>query len=440
MSNETDVAATGGLQEHAQRREIAAELHARPFESLSGPLRGTHLAMLSEDGNADLACVTTLCEALEQTPPDPDSTHHSVDLGAFRLRWERHTEFSTYTFFTSGVPDDPTNPFTNPALEAVPGDWLRTIPGELIVAVHLTFEGPDSPDRPVHELAEIFHTENVAGSEVADGAARVYTDFRLHGDGYGRILVQDRGLAPRRAGRLIQRLLEIETYRLMALLGFPTARQTTALLTGLEQELETITRRITRSSSLDNEQSLLKEISALSADLERTTARNSFRLSASRAYDGLVQRRIENLREVRIRELQTIGEFMVRRFRPAMRTCESVVERQEGLARRISRAADLLRTRVDIALEGQNRDLLASMNRRTDLQLRLQQTVEGLSVLVMSYYGSGLIYYMLHGLHSAGVDFNVNLAVGAAVPVVVVSAFLGIRYLRRKVLGPEGEH
>ncbi|MFV8835371.1 DUF3422 family protein [Aquisalimonas sp.] len=440
MSNDTDATATGGLQEHAQRRHIAAELHARPFESLGGPLRGTHLAMLSDNGNADLACVTALCEALEQTPPDPDSTHHSVDLGAFRLRWERHTEFSTYTFFASGVPDDPTTPFANPALEAVPDEWLRTVPGELIVAVHLTFEGPESPDRPVHELAEIFHTENVAGSEVADGAARVYTDFRLHGDGYGRILIQDRGLAPRRAGRLIQRLLEIETYRLMALLGFPLARQTTSLLTSLEQELEAITRRITRSSSLDNEQSLLQEISALSADLEQTTARNSFRLSASRAYDGLVQRRIENLREVRIRELQTIGEFMVRRFRPAMRTCESVAERQEGLARRISRAADLLRTRVDIALEGQNRDLLASMNRRTDLQLRLQQTVEGLSVLVMSYYGSGLIYYMLHGVHSAGVEFNVDLAVGAAVPLVVISAFLGIRYLRRKVLGPEGEH
>lgn len=440
MTEQTQHADAGGLQEHAQRRAIAAEIHARPFESLRGPLRGTHLAMLSGDGNADLACVTALCTALEQRPPDPDSTHHSVDLGAFRLRWERHTEFSTYTFFTGGVPDDPTAPFANPALESVPAEWLQTIPGELIVAVHLTYEGPESPDRPVHELAEIFHTENVAGSEVADGAARIYTDFRLHGDGYGRILVQDRGLAPRRAGRLIQRLLEIETYRLMALLGFPTARQTTSMLTSLEQELEAITRRITRSASLDNEQELLKEISALSADLEQTTARNSFRLSASRAYDGLVQRRIENLREVRIRELQTIGEFMVRRFRPAMRTCESVVERQEGLARRISRAADLLRTRVDIALEGQNRDLLASMNRRTDLQLRLQQTVEGLSVLVMSYYGSGLIYYMLHGLHSAGVDFNVDLAVGAAVPLVVISAFLGIRYLRRKVLGREAQH
>lgn len=440
MSNDTHATTTDGLREHGQRQLIAAELHARPFESLGSPLRATHIAMLSDDGNADLACVTALCEALEQSPPDPDSTHHSVDMGAFRLRWERHTEFSTYTFFISGAPAEPTLPFAEPAVKAVPRDWLKTLPGELIVGVHLTFEGPDSPDRPFHELAEIFHTENVAGSEVADQAACVYTDFRLHGDGYGRILVQDRGLAPRRAGRLVQRLLEIETYRLMALLAFPMAKQATALLTNLEQELEAITQRITRSSSLDNEQTLLQEISALSADLEQATARNSFRLSASRAYDGLVQRRIENLREIRIRELQTIGEFMVRRFRPAMRTCESVAERQEGLARRISRAADLLRTRVDIALEGQNRDLLASMNRRTDLQLRLQQTVEGLSVLVMSYYGSGLIYYMLHGVHSAGVDFNVDLAVGAAVPVVVISAFLGIRYLRRKVLGQEARH
>ena len=428
------------IREHAQRRAIAAELHARPFESLNGPLRATHLAVLSDDGMADLERISALCESLDQQPPSDDSTHHSVDMGAFRLRWERHTEFSTYTFFVGGTPADPTAPFSESALGAVPQDWLATLPGELIVAVHLVLEGANAPDRPVHELAEIFGTENIAGSEVADGAARVYTDFRLHGDGYGRILIQDRGLPPRRAGRLVQRLLEIETYRLMALLAFPMARQTTRQLTDLEEGLETITRRITRGSSLDNEQTLLQEISALSADLEQTTARNSFRLSAARAYDGLVHRRIENLREERIRELQTIAEFMVRRFRPAMRTCESVTERQETLARRISRAADLLRTRVDIALEGQNRDLLASMNRRTDLQLRLQQTVEGLSVLVMSYYGSGLVYYLLNGLNSAGVDFNVDLAVGIAVPFVALSAFLGLRYLRRKALGNEARH
>ena len=440
MTNYAAAAAPTGLQEHAQRRHIAAEIHARPFETLNGPLRATHLAMLSSDGNADQEQVRALCQSLEQTPPQPDATHHSVDLGGFRLRWERHTEFSTYTFFITGVESDPLEPFARTALQMVPADWLAGLPGELIAAVHLTMEGRSAPERPVHELAELFGTENVAGSEVADGAARVYTDFRLHADGFGRVLIQDRGLPSRRAGRLVQRLLEIETYRLLALLAFPMAREAGGELTRLESDLGAVTRRITRSGSLENEQTLLSEISALSADLEQTTSRTSYRLSAARAYDALVRRRIDNLREQRIRELQTIGEFLVRRFRPAMRTCESVAERQENLAQRLSRAADLLRTRVDIALEGQNRDLLASMNRRTDLQLRLQQTVEGLSVLVMSYYGTGLIYYALNGLHSAGVEFNVDLAVGAAVPIVVVSAFLGIRYLRRKVLGPEESH
>ncbi|WP_290652613.1 DUF3422 family protein [Aquisalimonas sp.] len=440
MNDDTVAGTIVHFREHDQRQQIAAEVHSRPFESLHTPLRATHLAMLSDDGTADRQRVRALCEALEKPAPASDATHHSVDLGSCRLRWERHTEFSTYTFFVRGGPPESTAPFAEPAVAAVPQQWLRTLPGELIVAVHLTLEGQGAPVRPVHAITEIFATENVAGSEVADGAARTYTDFRLHGDGYGRILVQDQGLGPHRAGRLIQRLLEIETYRLMAMLGFPMAKGTTTLLTELEQGLEGITQRITRSDSLENEQTLLKEISALSADLERNTAGNSFRLSASQAYDGLVHRRIENLREERIPEFQTIGEFMVRRFRPAMRTCESVAYRQEALARRIARAADLLRTRVDIALEAQNRDLLASMNRRTDLQLRLQQTVEGLSVLVMSYYGSGLIYYMLHGVHSVGVEFNVDLVMGAMVPFVLVSAFLGIRYLRRRVLGPGEEH
>lgn len=440
MTESASTPTLSGLDEHPQRRRVAGEIHARPFETLNGPLRATHLALLSDDGDADQQRVRALCEAMHQAPPASDATHHSVDLGAFRLRWERHTEFSTYTFFITGVASDPRAPFAETALEAVPTDWLETLPGQVIAAVHVTMESQDAADHPPHELTELFGTPNIAGSEVADGAARVYTDFRLHDDGYGRILIQDCGLPSRRAGRLVQRLLEIETYRLLALLAFPMAREAGKDLTALEEGLEAITRRITRSASLENEQTLLAEISALSADLEQTTARTSYRLSAARAYDALVRRRIENLREQRLSELQTIDEFLVRRFRPAMRTCETVAERQENLARRLSRAADLLRTRVDIALEGQNRDLLASMNRRTDLQLRLQQTVEGLSVLVMSYYGSGLISYMLHGLHSAGVDFNVDLAVGAAVPVVVVGAFLGLRYLRRKVLGTEAAH
>ncbi|MCP1676119.1 putative membrane-anchored protein [Natronocella acetinitrilica] len=442
MNNKTH--ATGrdgpGIREHPQRLAIASELHARPFESLTPPLRATHLAMLGADAQEDRRHVETLCDAFEQVRPPESATHHSVNLGAFHLRWERHTEFSTYTFFCSSPYMGRDEHFTNRALDRVPPAWREAIPGELVAAVHLILEGPADPERSVHEILELFGTENVAGSMVADGGAHLFTDFRLHGDGFGHILIQAGGLPARRTGRLVQRVLEIETYRLMALLAFPIARRTTAQLTELDDQLRSVTDRMSHRESLESEQALLTELSGLAGELERITAQNTFRLSAAHAYRELVENRIDNLREERIKDLQTISEFMERRFTPAMRTCESVALRQHALSERLSRAAELLRTRVDVALEAQNRDLLASMNQRTDLQLRLQQTVEGLSVVVLSYYTTGLLHYALRGVEAAGVALNVNLIVGASVPFIVVGMWTVSRLMRRRLLGKRSSH
>lgn len=436
-NHETDSSARPGLREHPQRHAIASELHARPFESLAPPLRATHLAVLGAESDSDRRHVEQLCDAFEQMRPPAQATHHSVNLGAFHLRWERHTEFSTYTFFTRVLTEGPEaqdHQFTSRALDVVPPVWLDAIPGELVAAVHLLLEGPRGPERRVHEVLELFGTENVAGSSVADDGARLFTDFRLHGDGFGHILIQVGKLPPSRIGRLVQRVLEIETYRLMALLALPLARQTQPVLNLLDDQLRSITDRMGRRESLESEQALLTELSELAGELERITAQNSFRLSAARAYSELVDNRIENLREQRVTDLQTVSEFMERRFSPAMRTCESVSTRQHVLAERLSRATELLRTRVDVALEAQNRDLLASMNRRTDLQLRLQQTVEGLSVVVLSYYTTGLLGHALKGLKEGGVDININLVLGAATPAIVLTIWVTLRLSRRRLL------
>ncbi len=421
-------------REHPLRRQVAAELHARPFESVRAPLLVSHLALLGDDAGADRHHVAALCEALEQRTPRDDATLHSVDLGAFRLRWERHTEFSSYTFFVRDFDAPALRPFGQQALSRVPEDWRAALPGELIAAVHLVLEATTTPERQPDEVMELFRTENVAGSLVADGGARVFTDFRLHGDGFGRILVQDLGLPAPRTGRLVQRLLEIETYRLLALLAFPVARSATSELGQLEQRLHELTARMADHGDVENARTLLAEISGLSADLARSSTGSDYRLSAARAYHELVRHRIDNLREQRLRNLQTIGEFMERRFEPAMKTCHSAADRQEALSRRLSRAADLLSTRVDVALEAQNRDLLASMNRRTGAQLRLQQTVEGLSVVVLGYYSTGLIAYMLRGLEAAGFRFNVEITLGILAPLVVVSVWLLVRTIRRRIM------
>lgn len=212
------------FNEHGLRHLLVNEVHARPFEQLEPPVLVSHVAMLSGEGSAGagLAHMTALCERMDVAPPDPGTNHFSSDFGGFRCKWESHAEFASYSFFVTGGGEDP---FVDTAIAAVPGDWLDRLPGELLVASHLAYEPAEGQDRDRQALNNLFSAESLAGSRVAGGHAEVWADFRLHGDGFSRILVRDMGLRARQAGRLVQRMLEIETYRILALLSLPLARE-----------------------------------------------------------------------------------------------------------------------------------------------------------------------------------------------------------------------
>lgn len=414
------------LADHPLRRLLHDEVHARPYEALTPPIRASHLAFLSgEDGAAaERAHVADLCGRYGVAPPTEFGNFLSLELGPFRLRWERHSEFATYTFFCGGGSGAP-------PIEAVPPAWLAGIPGGRLVAMHVAVvPGEENETTPEAGTAG-FVSDILAGSLLADGKALAWTDFRIGPDGFERMLLRDRGMSPRQAGRLVQRLFEIETYRLMALLALPLAREIAPQLSPLEGELSEIALATSVARGLDEERRLLARLTMLAAEVERLSAGGNYRLSAAKAYYALVERRIAELRETRHEGLQTIGEFMDRRLAPAMRTCVSASERLESLSVRISRAGQLLRARVEVALEGQNRDLLESMNRRAQLQLRLQQTVEGLSVAAISYYLVGLVGYAAKAAKSAGAALNAELVQGISIPLVVLFVFLGVRRLRR---------
>jgi uncharacterized membrane-anchored protein len=427
-----------GLRDHLLRQALTDEIHARPFARLAPPQRVTHLALFSGEGAAAADCerVMALCERFGASPPTADDRHLMVDLGPLQLKWERHTEFSTYTFFqNAGSPsfDPAAAPFAAPVIDLVPPDWLRSLPGDLLIALHLELEPRGSVRREVDDLALLFGSDNFAGSLVSGGGGTVWMDFAIHDDGFGRILVRDRHLKPRQAGRLVQRLCEIETYRTMALLALPAARSYAGKLTRAGERLTELTARLSEITDLPDEQKLLSELTRLSAEVEGIAAAVSYRFGAARAYHALVLRRVEELREERLEGLQTIDEFLERRLAPAMRTCEALTDRLETLSSRIARAGELLRTRVDVALEAQNSDLLRSMDRRAKMQLRLQQTVEGLSVAAISYYLVGLVGYAAKAGKAAGFRIDVDIATGAAIPIVVGLVGWGVWRLRRQV-------
>lgn len=424
------------FNEHPLRQILADELHARPHGVVDAPAKISHIAAVGDENSAtaDRAHLIKLCQAFKATPPPADINHLTQDLGPFRLKWERHTEFTTYTFIQEAPFE---RPFKDTVTELVPRDWLAGLPGRVLVATHLTIDSRDTPERPVPEIVGLFDNNTVTGGFVAARGALLWTDFRIHGDGFSRFLIRDIDMNHRAMARLVQRVLEIETYRSLAMLAFPLAREARSKIAEAENEVGKIIGRLSEIEGVEDERELLGRLSKLAAEAEKISAATHYRFSATGAYYELVKRRLQRLREERIVGLQPAGEFIDRRLAPAMDTVANVADRQENLSNRISRASDLLRTRVDVALEGQNRDLLQSMDRRARVQLRLQATVEGLSVVAVSYYLLGMISYLAKGANGLGIAIDPFIVVTAAFPFVVGAVWIGVRRVRRSITRAE---
>jgi uncharacterized membrane-anchored protein len=418
---------------HPLRRELNDEVHARPPEALSPPCRISHFALIPPPGaphEQTLAAVQDLAARVGAQPPPAGSSHLSADFGAFRLKWERHTEFSRFMIIAPGASEDP---FGDPALGLLPADWVSALPGQVIAAQHVALL-PD-PGGPV-DIAALsvrhFAGNHLLGADVSGGRAVAITDFRIREDGFSRILVLDRGTGERQAGRIVQRLLEVDTYRVMALLAFPLARELSPRLAAHERELAAVADALVDCGEND-EPVLLDRLTRLAAEIESGAPRNRYRFSAAAAYYEIVQQRIEDLREGRIEGLQTVREFTERRLAPAMNTCLAMAQRQEMLSQRVARATQLLSTRVDLTRERQNQSLLASMDRRARQQLRLQQTVEGLSVAAITYYVVGLIGYAAKALSDPRLPLSDAAVTGIAVPLVAALVFWATRRVRRRM-------
>jgi len=419
-----------GITQYHQREELHTELNAITYEFLAVPAQLSHLVLLSDRQSVsqERKLIGDLCDQYNATPPDHHDNEFTATIGSVILNWERHTEYSTYTIYQAG----PFNvPFEQPPIKQIPHKWLAELPGEVLVATHIALDDRSRPKRSLSELMQLFSSNTVIGSKVAGGAAGVWSGNQIHDDGFGRILVHDDNLRSRQVGRLVQRLLEIETYRMLAMLPLPMTRDMIPKLAQADQRLATLTNA--ELANLDDKQKLLDELTTLAAEIEVLSAHTSHRYNASRAYYDIVKLRITELREERIEGLQMLQEFMIQRLSSAMGTCELVHSKLENLSLHVARASELLRTRVDISMEAQIRDLLKSMDNRSHLQLRLQETVEGLSVVVLSYYLLGLVSYGLKAIKASGFLINVELITGIAIPIVVVGVFFAVRNIRSLV-------
>lgn len=408
-----------GFPAHAQRAVALGEVHARPYPLVETPRLLIQLAFMTEGAaTVDHMVLGGLSRSLGIASPARDARHHVMPWGNGTLRWERHTEFSTYLW---------EGPWPrNGNLVQHPFGHGFNPPGTVIDGVRLEII---KKDRNALTLISEFDPASLCYSDVENGLASIITDFRQDGDGMTRILILDNGLSPARAGALSQRVIEIETYRTLAMLGLPLAQSLSPLIRGIEDRLAGLTDEM-RDSTSDSHK-LLDELTALAAELEADTASSLYRFGASRAYNGIVLERLAALHEEPVAGYETWGAFIQRRMAPAMRTCRSVSERQENLSEKLARAATLLRTSVNVELERQNRDLLNSMDKRAQLQLRLQRTVEGLSIAAISYYIVGLFYYFARGIETYIPGMAASTLTAIFVPIAIIGMWFVIKSIRK---------
>lgn len=425
------------IADHPLRYALTGELHARPFPSVRAPQIVAFLAIKQagdaaardRDRGADMAHLVALLQHYGAPLPEKDATHYYGPMGKYHLKWEQHTEFVTFTAFGEDLSE---RPFDPAEFDVFPAKWLDDAPGlRLTSSLLRLMPMPKKSDALLEQLREWFVRESLAVGQVLDGAAVVASDFRIDPAGHSRFAAfVPATTGSRRIGRIIQRLLEIETYKTMSMLGFALTREIGGQVGDMDRRVSDLMAKMSAQEMRPEE--TLNALLDVSVELENVVAQTSFRFAGTAAYKAIVDERIAALREVRFEGRQGFGEFMLRRYEPAMRTVISMERRLERMSARALRAADLLRTRVDVERSAQNQSILESMDKRADLQLRLQRTVEGLSVVAISYYAVSLAGYLLYPLTELTGLSKGYLTAMVTLPVVLL-VWGAVRKLRQHI-------
>ncbi|MCG6118207.1 MAG: DUF3422 domain-containing protein [Aquimonas sp.] len=423
---------------HPARHVLNDEVHARPPLPLSAGDQLHYVALLMDtedrarETEALAACMVRMGEPVPTRMPSHWVAETQADGRRLRLKYERHGEFSSWWVYSPAPEPDA----RHRDVETLLGErGFEALPGRLMVAIHIDTQ-PSRVAPDLRAAAERLQSGQPVGSDVGGGDGRVYTGFRIDRRGWTRMLLHNESMGECQAGRYVQRLVEIESYRMMALLSLPIAQAVLPQLEGDERELAAIAEELAGAAAgvdTASDLGLLRRLSALAGRVEGLIAAHGVRFTAAEAYGELVAHRLEELKERPLAGVQSLREFMDRRLTPALRTCQWTARRLHELSQRIARQSQLLRARVEVELERQNQSLLASMDRRAQLQLRLQQTVEGLSVVAITYYAVGLVSLGLKAASDAGVAVQPTFWTGVAVLPILLLVTLGLKRVRHRM-------
>jgi len=418
--------------------DLSNEWHARPNVSLPAPLRCSHVVNL-RNGQSAAEChaqFAAFCNEQGQSPPSAGSRHHLVQVGSCLLKWESHTEATSHTVLVAGNGQPP---FSESALDFMPETKRRQLLEQKLVGVQVeVLQGSTVEGTSGFELAQsLLGTQVVYGGWMAGQSAEVWSAFRLDARGFVRVLIIDRGLNQERLARLLQRVLDLETYRILAMRALPEARTVMTALEQLEPALDRVMRELAANDGEPAQEDALHKITSIAARVEQLAAAHAHRFAGSRAYLGIVEQRVEEVKEEPLENHQRYTHFLLKSLLPAMRTCDAAERRTHELAERVTRAANLLSTMVDMEQTRQSHRILESVAERANMQLRLQQAVESFSIFAITYYAVGLINYALNSAVAVGLELDSKLLTGLAVPLVFAAVYASVRSIRKRLAARE---
>ena len=424
------------------RRTLSDELHARAFHDFSGAGRFVRFVFLTQGRSGILLdYVNAFLAKNGRDAIDEDSKFARIEMDGYALRFERHTEFLSISFVEKGHALKTgllADAFDQDAV-TLPLEWARRAPVELFHAIWLEIGGKPPARLSETKMLAIMESRAVAANKFSEGAGEVHFAFDVDKSGFSRVVLFNSSITANRLGRAVQRIVELETYRLLAMLGFAAAREHAAKLGQIEKLVGGLTNELADQIKQPDSQieNMLTTLSSQAADLEDIYSKTSYRMAATKAYENILSDRLEGLRLSRLEGFQGVRGFLNRRMAPAMDSCRAFSQRLARLSERITRAGDLLQTQTEMVIQRQNRDLLTSMNSRAKAQLHLQQTVERLSIAAVTYYGVGLVGYLAKPLPLASWNVDLVIVKAASVPVIAFLVWVAIRSVKRQIAREE---
>ncbi|HEX7781526.1 MAG TPA: DUF3422 domain-containing protein [Sphingobium sp.] len=433
MDNRQDDVVTGHrFREHPLRQQVVGEMQLRRVPAFTLPAQIIQMVRLVDPADRDAEAA-----ALAAMPGESRawSRHGEGRMGEdVRIAWERHSEASTVTIVMTDSAALPIGwNHLGDTRHAGIIAWAESLPGAVIRAIRLiVVANEEEADDAVRQAR--FAPPQLVTCHVA-GRARIWTDFRIHQDGYGHMVVAANGLLPGDLARCVQRLQELGNYRNLALLGLPEARAVWSRLDILETALDEAGQALSESQTRDDD--MLASLSRLSAELLSIDSRSAYRMSATAAYGRIVASRLVELNVTPIAGHQSLADFTERRLFPAVRTCAALTDRLALLNRRAAQFTALLRARIETNIENQNARLLTSMDRSARMQLELQHLVEGLSVVAISYYLVGLLSYPLKAAEKHWPSLSSTVLLGFAVPLVAVAVYWMMQGAKKRLVSDD---